>query len=130
MVGEHPVKDFEDLEVYKKAENMIKNIYQITLQGNFSKDFGLVSQIRRSAISIISNIAEGFNRGTNKDFTHFLYISKGSCSELRCQLNIAYKLDYIEESIYSKLRNDTITIGKMLGSFIDYLENSDIKKRR
>lgn len=130
MVGEKTIKDFEDLDVYKKAENMTMSIYKITLEKEFSRDFGLVNQIRRSAISIISNIAEGFSRGSNKDFAHFLQISKGSCSEVRCQLNIAYKLDYIEESIYTKLRNETITISKMLSSFINYLENSEIKKRK
>lgn len=123
------VKDFEDLKVYKKSESITEKIYSITNKEKFARDYALVTQIRRASVSVMSNIAEGFDRGSNKDFMHFLYISKGSNAEVRCQLNIALKLGYISESEHKEIKEEIIELGKMLRSFIEYLESSDIKKR-
>ena len=88
------------------------------------KDFDLVRQMRRAAVSITSNIAEGFERQTQKEFIQFLYIAKGSTGELRSQLTIALELNYIENEVASALQNDCLSISKMLGSLITYLKEN------
>ncbi len=83
---------FEEIEVWQLSRKLVKDIYKITTEPAFSKDFGLKDQIRRCAVSIPSNIAEGYERKSNVEFIRFLYISKGSAGELRTQLYIAYDL--------------------------------------
>ncbi len=85
-----PIKNFEDLEIWKDARALMRAIYQLTKDPKFSKDFGLRDQIQRAAVSILSNIAEGFERGGNQEFIQFLYVAKGSCGEVRSQLYVAY----------------------------------------
>ena len=80
------VQTFEDLEVWKEARRLTQEIYRLARTANFSKDFSLTDQMQRAAISMMSNIAEGFERGGNQEFSQFLYIAKGSCGELRAQL--------------------------------------------
>ena len=77
---------FEDMEVWQNARSLTKKIYICSSNGKFSKDFGLRDQIRRASVSIMSNIAEGFERGSNKEFIQFLFIAKGSAGEVRSQL--------------------------------------------
>src|SRR5262250_957362 len=89
------IKYFEDLEVWKEARRMTREIYRLTQDGKFAKDFGLREQIRRAAVSVMSNIAEGFERGGNQEFIQFLYIAKGSCGEVRSQVYIAYDQGYL-----------------------------------
>ncbi len=79
--------------------------------------YGLISQINRSAVSIPSNIAEGSSRKSNKDFNRFIDIAIGSCYELETQIELAFSMEYIEESLYQKLINDIVEIEKMLNSF-------------
>jgi len=83
------IKTFEDIESWKKARALTNEIYKITGAGTFARDFGLKDQIRRASVSILSNIAEGFERGGDKEFSQFLAIAKGSCGEVRAQLYIA-----------------------------------------
>jgi four helix bundle protein len=83
-----PVKYFEDLEVWKEARHLTREVYRITSDSKFSKDFGLSNQSQRAAVSIMSNIAEGFERGGNPEFIQFLYVAKGSCGEARSQLYV------------------------------------------
>ncbi len=83
------IKQFEDIESWKKARRLTKEIYDATSAGKFVRDFGLKDQIRRAAVSILSNIAEGFERGGDKEFLQFLAVAKGSCGELRAQLYVA-----------------------------------------
>ena len=90
-----PVKDFEDLEIWKEARRLTCEIYDLSKDAKFSKDFGLRNQMQRAAVSIMSNIAEGFERGGNQEFVQFLYIAKGSCGELRSQLYVALDQAYI-----------------------------------
>ena len=80
---------FEDLIAWQKARELTRNIYQVTTQGNFSRDFWLRDQIRRASVSIMSNIAEGFERAGRSEFHQFLVIAKGSCAELRSQLYVS-----------------------------------------
>ena len=88
------VKHFEDLEIWKEARCLAKEIYRLTSEPKFSKDFGLRGQIQSAAVSVMSNIAEGFERGGNQEFCQFLYVAKGSCGEVRSQLYIAVDQGY------------------------------------
>lgn len=111
------VKSFEDLDVWKEAMQLTKAIYT---EFNKNFDFTLREQIRRSAVSIPSNIAEGFDRQTNKEFIHFLYIAKASCSELQTQLYIVRDLEYIETLTINELIGKAKLIARMLGGLIKY----------
>ena len=91
------VKYFEELEIWKEARRLTGEIYRLTRNSKFSKDFGLSGQIQRAAVSIMSNIGEGFERGGNQEFVQFLYIAKGSCGEVRAQLYVAVDQGYIAE---------------------------------
>jgi four helix bundle protein len=94
------VRSFEDLVAWQVARELVREIYRETSSGNFARDFGLRDQIRRASVSVISNIAEGFERGGNKEFIQFLYHAKGSCGEVRTQLYVAWDLDYLTEDAF------------------------------
>lgn len=122
------VESFEDLNVYRQARDLTNKIYEITRQGFFAKDYGLGDQIRRASVSIMSNIAEGFERGTNAEFTRFLFIAKGSCGEVRAQLAISFDQKYIaDENVYPNLVNQCRRISGMLSNLITYLKTSPFK---
>jgi four helix bundle protein len=97
------IEKFEDLIAWQKARELTKNIYKVTKLGELSRDFGLRDQIRKSSVSIMSNIAEGFERGGRSEFHQFLVIAKGSCAELRSQLYVALDADYIDEQTFQRL---------------------------
>lgn len=97
------IEKFEDLFAWQKARELTKSIYMLTKMGEFLKDFGLRDQIRRAAVSIMSNVAEGFERGGRSEFHQFLVIAKGSCAELRSQLYVAIDANYIDEITFQKL---------------------------
>ena len=86
------VRNFEDLAVYQKARVLVREVYQITREESFARDVGLCDQIRRAAVSVVSNIAEGYERGSNTELIQYLYIAKGSCGEVRAQFMIACDL--------------------------------------
>ena len=121
------VRYFEDLEVWKLAREITRQIYDLTKKKTFVKDYGLVDQIRRASVSVMSNISEGFERGGNQEFQQFLYVAKGSCGEIRCQLYIALDQNYIIEKemieIYEKLKRLSI----MLNNLIQSLKKSKFK---
>lgn len=117
------IKRFEDLEVWQSSMKLARAVYSLTLGDLFSKDFGLKDQIRRSAVSVPSNIAEGFERDTQKQFLYFLSIAKGSCGELRTQLRLASDLGYFEQDKFETLNNECISVSKQLGGFINYLNS-------
>jgi len=96
------IKQFEDLIAWQKARILTKFVYDISKYRNFEMDRGLQDQIRRAAVSVMSNIAEGFDRGTKLEFVNYLFIAKGSCGEVKCQLYIAYDIGYIDISTYQK----------------------------
>ena len=121
------VKQFEDLEVWKDARRLTRAVYQITQSELFSKDFGLRDQIRRAAVSIMSNIAEGFERGGNQEFIQFLYVAKGSCGEVRSQLYIAFDQTYVSRSELEQLADSFKRLSSMISNFISYLKNSGMK---
>jgi four helix bundle protein len=111
-------KRFEDLPVWQKAKNLAVQIYRTTQQGIFSRDYSFVGQIRRSSISIPCNVAEGFERGSRKEFIQFLYIAKASAGEFRSQLLIASDLGYLGEKISNDLRSEVIQTSEQLGALI------------
>ena len=109
---------FKDLKVWKRSKVLAVLIYKLTQKGPFTKDYGFRDQIRRAAVSVPSNIAEGDERGSNKDAIRFFYIAKGSLAEIQTQLEIAYEIEYIDKSALNELGEKSIIIGKMLGSLI------------
>lgn len=121
------IKQFEDLKVWQKARLLNKEVYKISNTSIFSKDFGLRDQIRRSSISIVSNIAEGYERNGNKEFNQFLSVAKASAAELRAQLYVSADLEYISEKEFSQLLSSVLEISKMLSGLISYLQTTEIK---
>ena len=117
-------KSFEEITSWQKSRLFNKRIYEITENIGFKRDFDLVRQIRRASISISSNIAEGFERNTDKEFVYFLYISKASAGEVRSQLYLALDLNYISKIEFDELYLNVSDISKLLSGFIKYLENS------
>jgi len=118
---------FEDFKVWQKARALNVKVYQLTLNETFSKDFGLKNQIRNASVSISSNIAEGFERNGNKEFSQFLSIAKGSAGEVRSQLYLAKDLEYIPEENFQTLVDDLKEISKMLNGLIRYLKETELK---
>lgn len=96
---------FEDLIAWQKARKLTQEVYKVTRLGNFSKDFGLCDQIRRASVSIMSNIAEGFDRGGRAEFHQFLVIAKASAAEVRSQLYVANDIGYIDAETFTRLKN-------------------------
>ena len=115
---------FEEINSWQKARQFNKRVYEITDNQNFKRDFDLVKQIRRASISISSNIAEGFERNTDREFIHFLYIAKASAGEVRSQLYLALDLNYIEKVEFEELFNNVSDISKLISGFIKYLNDS------
>lgn len=121
------VKVFEDLEVWKEARRLTKSIYQLTKNEKFSKDFALRDQIRRAAVSVMSNVAEGFERGGNQEFVQFLYVAKASCGEVRSQVYVAFDQSYVAAAEVDELTNSFKRLSSMISNFITYLRKSGMK---
>ena len=92
------IEKFEDLECWQKGRELVKQVYALTMEREFSKDFGLKDQIRRAAVSVISNIAEGFESYSNKDFIRYLGYAISSMSEVQSQLYVAIDLEYCSQT--------------------------------
>lgn len=122
------IEKIEELKVWQLAIELTNSIYTITNGAFFSKDFALRDQIRKSAISVPSNIAEGFERNSTNQFIYFLIIAKGSAGELRTQLLIAKHQNYITESEFDKINLEAVEVSKKLGSFINYLKEFKSKQ--
>lgn len=119
------INSFEEITAWKESREFNRDIYRITNRGLFEKDFDLKRQIRRASVSISSNIAEGFERNTDKEFIYFLYVAKASAGEVRSQLYLSYDLDYIAENDFLELKSKIENVSKMLSGFIKYLEKRD-----
>jgi four helix bundle protein len=120
-------KSFEEMEVWQKARSFTRKIYSISDQRPFCKDFGLRDQIRRASVSVMANIAEGFERSGNAEFTQFLAIAKGSVGEVAAQLYVAFDQRYITREIFDELGDETKQLGSMLGGLIKYIKKSGMK---
>lgn len=115
---------FEEITSWQKSRIFNKRVYLITEEVTFKNDFDFVRQIRRASLSISSNIAEGFERNTDKEFMHFLFIAKASAGEVRSQLYLAFDLNYITKEIFEELLNEVSEISKLIAGFIKYLQSS------
>ena len=118
---------FEDMEIWKDARDLCKFVFELTSKEIFNKDFRFRDQIRASAGSVMDNIAEGFERGGNKEFGQFLYYSKGSCGETRSQGYRALDFKYISEAEFNKLNESALRISTKIAQLIKYLKDSEMK---
>jgi four helix bundle protein len=109
------IERFEDLIAWQKARELTRSICQVAGVGTFSRDLGLVRQIQRAAVSIMSNIAEGFERRGRREFHQFLPTAKGSCAEVRSQLYVAFDIGYIEENAFHRLLAQAEEVGRVVG---------------
>jgi four helix bundle protein len=108
----------EDLEAWQQARHLVNEIYSVTRENSsLSKDFGLTNQVQRAAVSIMSNVAEGFERKTPKDFAHFLDLAKGSCGEVRSMLYVAEDLIYLAPADALSLRDRAEKLSRGIASF-------------
>ena len=114
-------KRFEDIQAWQKARRVSVEIYRLSGQGDFSRDFELRGQIRRSAASIMANIAEGQGRRTDRDFAHFLNIALGSLSESKSHMYLAMDLGYVDEKTFSDIYEKLDEVGRMVYSLITHL---------
>lgn len=121
------ISRFEDLEIWKEARALHKLIIELTSKEPFSKDFQLRNQIRASSGSIMDNIAEGFERGGNKEFIQFLSIAKGSCGETRSQSYRTFDSSYITNENLDELILRSTRISKKISNLMSYLKKSDFK---
>ena len=123
------IKQFEDLDVWQKARDLTRLIYELSSIGDFTKDFALRDQIRRASVSILSNISEGFERGNNKEFIRFLSYAKGSCGELRAQLYVAFDQKYFDNKVFKNISDKALDLSRMISGFMKYLQNSPFKDK-
>ena len=122
------IKRFEEMEVWKLARDLTRNIYSISNNPSFFRDFGLREQIRRASISIVSNIAEGFESQSNPSFCRFLASARGSAAEVRAQLYLALDLNHISDSDFRTLVSKAESISRQLTGFIRFLKQSTREK--
>ncbi len=109
------IERFEDLIAWQKARKLTQLIYQVSRRGAFAKDFGLSGQIQRSAVSIMSNISEGFERGGRGEFHQFLSIAKASCAEVRSQLYVAFDVGYLDQAEFDQLIAQAEEVARIVG---------------
>ena len=123
-------KTFEEINAWKNARVLVKDVYAMTRNEAFSNDYGLKDQIRRAAVSICSNIAEGFERRGNKEFINFLWIAKGSAAEVGSQLYNARDLGYITDGQFRGMYDSVKQIGGMLFNLITVLSSTSKRTKR
>jgi len=121
------IKKVEDIEAWKKARELTRAVYNCSKIEPFSKDFALRDQMRRAAVSVMSNIAEGFERGGTKECVQFLAIAKGSAGEVEAQLFVALDQKYISDGEFARLRDLAISTKRLIGGLMSYLRQSGMK---
>ena len=124
------IERFEDLEAWKRARSLTKLIYKISSEGDFSRDFALRDQIRRAAISIVSNIAEGFERDGDREFVQYLFVAKGSCGEVRAQLYLSLDCGYIGSEDFQQLSTRAVELNRIISGLIKYLKQSNLSGKK
>ena len=123
-------KRFEDIQAWKMARESTRLIYEASSSADFSRDFALRDQIRRSAISTMSNIAEGFEREGTKEFITFLSVAKASCAESRAQLYVALDQGYVSQQQFDRVYGNLDETGRLIGGFMRYLSTCEIRGRK
>lgn len=121
------INKFEDIEGWKSGRELKQSVYKCSKTGEFAKDYALKDQIRRAAMSVTANIAEGFERGGNREFIQFLSMAKGSCGEVQDHLYTALDESYIDQAEFKKLYLKAAETGKLLAGFMKYLQKTEIK---
>ena len=124
------IEKFEDIEAWQAARARTNLVYTISSTGAFGRDFSLRDQIRRAAISIVSNIAEGYERDGDKEFIQFLSVAKGSCGEIRAQLYLALDQKYIGDEQFAKISGKAAEISRMISGLIKYLRQSELSGKK
>jgi four helix bundle protein len=109
------IERFEDFIAWQKARKLASAVYRVTVTGSFAKDFGLKDQIRRAVVSIMSNIAEGFERGRPSEFHQFLSVAKASCAEVRSQLYVALDAGHLKRDAFGALLEQAEEVGRLIG---------------
>ena len=123
------VEKFEDLEIWKLSRGLVKHVYELSRKKDFSKDYGLKDQIRRSSVSVMNNISEGFESRTTRRFIDYLGRSKGSCGETRSILFVALDCNYITQSEFTNVYDRCTMISKKIRSLMSYLEGYNSNNR-
>ncbi|MBR4188780.1 MAG: four helix bundle protein [Kiritimatiellae bacterium] len=123
-------KTFEEINAWQRARVLVKEVYAMTGCGEFSRDYGLKEQIQRAAVSICSNIAEGFERRGNKEFIHFLWIAKGSAAEVCSQLHNAKDIGYITDEQFKSIYDSARQVGGMLFNLITVLSSDERRTKQ
>ncbi|MCH7497504.1 MAG: four helix bundle protein [Candidatus Marinimicrobia bacterium] len=118
---------FEDIEAWQKGRELVRVVYEVSTRGEFSKDFGLRDQIRRAGVSVVSNIAEGLERGGDREFIQFLSIAKGSAGEVKAQLYVAFDQGYMTRIEFDKIVTLADETRRLIRGLIGYLKQSDHK---
>ena len=118
-------QNFKELRVWQEAKKLAIDVYKVTRSGKLSRDYGLRDQIQRSAVSIPSNIAEGYERNSDKEFVRFLMIAKGSIAELRTQLEICMEIGYLDDEVFNTLEGQCNKIGAMTTMLIKSRRGND-----
>jgi len=118
------IEQFEDLNSWQNTRELVNKIYDVTTDENFDRDYSLITQVRRSATSIMSNIAEGFAHESNKEFRRYLFIAKSSAAEAQSQLYIAKDRNYIDEQAFNDLYERLDHISRQLSNHIKYLKQN------
>ena len=124
------IQKFEEILAWPKARELTKEVYAQARTGAFAKDFGLRDQILRASVSIMGNVAEGFDRGGDKEFTQFLSISKGSCGGVKSHLYVALDQQYIVPEQFNRLYHCADEVGRLLAGFMAYLKQSSLRGRK
>jgi four helix bundle protein len=118
---------FEDIEAWQLARTLTRDIYQVTNVGTFQRDFGLRDQLRRASVSVMANIAEGFERGGDREFRQFLAIAKGSIGEVRSHLYVAFDAGHISQQQLDRMHALSTDVTNLLGGLMRYLKDSQFK---
>jgi four helix bundle protein len=118
---------FEDIEAWQIGRELTRAVYRISRRGEFARDFALRDQIRRAAVSVTSNIAEGFERGGNREFIQALSVAKGSAGEVRSQLYVALDEEYISQPEFDDLCALALRVSRLIAGFMSFLQKSEIR---
>jgi four helix bundle protein len=120
------IKKFEEIEAWKKARKLTQEIYKATTQGSFTRDFGLRDQLQRASVSIMANIAEGFDGGSNREFLKFLTYALRSTTEVQSHLYVALDQQYLGQNSFHSLYDLSVEVKNLISGFIRYLRSPQL----
>ena len=120
------IERFEDIVAWQKARRLTQQVYGFARQGSFAQDFGLRDQVQRASVSTMANIAEGFERGGDKEFIQFLSTAKGSCGEVKSHLYVALDQNYVSDEQFRELYAQADEVSRLTAGFMVYLQHSKV----